>query len=487
MSVKGIIIRAIIVLLSFIGMNKLYSLFYYESDLQKFAPIINEIRAIPQSAKVLYIGESSNITSYKNDTDKRPISALMGRHYPEGFITHLTQPAGHLGIFHSMLEAIDPNSNIETIVLTVNLRSFNAEWKYSPLESNLQKSAILLRNGPPLYKRFLLSFKSYPNESDAILERLIHADWRANELDVSAEFPHKYMLDWREAFNRENSSNSLGSEFITTYAFSINEHHERFHELDKIIELAEVRGWNLLVHILPENFEAARENVGRELTDLMDKNVSVITDYLTRRKIPFVSLHRTLPDDYFMDKEWPTEHYVYEGRKVIADQLAASLSRRYSNVYIENPQEAKTSFLFKNDCEGTEYWANMHTITFDDARSGLRSSKTGLKDEYSINFEQLYTSIPNDRKNKVKIDLFCKSDHYSDKMLLVLDAFLSNGERIWKGEPITKLSIQNSDWNHISKEWELGEAYQKCKRINVYVYNPTKRTLLVDDVTIEFN
>lgn len=488
MTVKGIAIRVIIVLLSLFGMNKVYSVLFYEEDLQKFAPIINEIRAIPHSAKILYIGESSNITSHRSDPDKRPISALIGRHYPEGLVTHLTQPAGHLGIFYAMLQAVDPKTEIETVVLTVNLRSFNAEWKNSQLESNLQKSAIMIGPEAPLYKRFLLSFKAYSNESDAIRERIIHEHWKAHKLDVSTNFPYKYMLDWRDAYEKSHISNkSLGAEFITTYAFSINEFDERFNELDKIIDLADKRGWKLLVNILPENIESAEGFVGTELVSLMEKNVAVITEYLTQKNVPFVNLNKTLPNKYFMDKEWPTEHYVYEGRKIIADQLAAALSKWYPDQYIEVPNERQKNRTFINDCEGNEYWANMQTISFEKSHSGIRSSKTGIKDEFSINFEYLYPLIPKDAKNEVVVEFYTTTEKYTDDMMLVLDATLSDGQRIWKSKSLKELANSNSKWQLLKWKWELGKDFANCERINVFIYNLSKKDLFIDDLKVEFH
>lgn len=80
----------LIVLLIFLGL--VYQKWFFEGDLQKHSEIINLIRNVPDSAAVIYLGESSNITYRANDIDKRSISAFLGDYFPfiVGYRCHQT-------------------------------------------------------------------------------------------------------------------------------------------------------------------------------------------------------------------------------------------------------------------------------------------------------------------------------------------------------------------------------------------------------------
>ena len=158
---KKIALRAIILLLILVAINLLYKWFFYERDLQEHSDIINLVRAVPEDANIVYLGESSNTNSRDDDKEKRSISSFISDHYPGLGVYDITKPAAHAGTFKALLENIPDESNLETVIVTLNLRSFNAQWIYSNLETSLQKSVVLIKKNPPLLNRFLLSFKAY--------------------------------------------------------------------------------------------------------------------------------------------------------------------------------------------------------------------------------------------------------------------------------------------------------------------------------------
>ena len=142
-------------------MNFVYEHRFFEADIQKHSEIIELVRDVQDDARIIYLGESSNITFRSDDTDKRSISEFISDHYPEVNFGHLTKPASHAGIYKVLLNNIPEDSPVETVIITLNLRSFNAQWIYSDLETPFQKSIVLLRNNPPLLNRFMLAFKDH--------------------------------------------------------------------------------------------------------------------------------------------------------------------------------------------------------------------------------------------------------------------------------------------------------------------------------------
>lgn len=493
---KKIALRTGVLILLLIGMNSLYSHFLFEQDLQTYSPIINQIRDIPGNAPILYLGESSNVTSGKLDADKRPISQMLGDYFPSLHVADLTQPAGHAGIFKSMLRAIDPEKDIQTVVITLNLRSFNAEWIYSGLETPLRKSLILLEDRPPLLNRFLLGFKAYPNYSEKERNELIQSAWKHEELHEKGLNFHT-MPEWRAYYLKHGVSGShgkkdttltkLGAEFITTYAFRIDPAtNPRIQDLNEIIAYAQAQHWNLVFNLLPENTEMAEKLAGGELTRIIRSNRDVLVRYFTAKKVTVVDNLDSVPDRCFLDREWPTEHYNEEGRRIVAGNLAHALKKFHSGTYRNFEPDRNAATHFANDCEGQTIWSNMHTLSSDAAFSGRQSSATGQNAEYSLNFQYPYQFLPKEARNKVFVSMMVNATRFDRNTLIVMDVSKANGTHIWQAKPLSELSQATGKWQRIEHTFDLGAEYTDGELIEIYVYNISKRALYVDDISIRF-
>lgn len=164
---KKIAFKVILLFIVLVIINAVYSKWFYEDDIQQHSDIINLVRDIPNDADIIYVGESSNNSFRRDDLDKRYISAFVGDYFPELNTYDITKPAAHAGIYKVLLENIPLENQVKTVIVTLNLRSFNANWIYSDLETPLQKSLVLIKPYPPLFNRFLLSFKAYDIKSES--------------------------------------------------------------------------------------------------------------------------------------------------------------------------------------------------------------------------------------------------------------------------------------------------------------------------------
>ena len=252
-----IILKVLLLIGLLIGMNVVYRLFFYEEDVQKHSDIINLVREVVEDEReVIYVGESSNITFRNNDFDKRSISSFIGDYFPNLKVGHITKPASHAGIYYELLNQIPEDSKVKTVIVTLNLRSFNAEWIYSKLETPLQKSIVMLKENPPLWNRFLLSFKGYDLKTDAERLQQIHYLWRTSTFQFPFPFPYTNVREWDKAMadagvkkadgSYDEELTSLACHFIKTYAFQIDTlKNPRIKDFDKIVNLAKERNWNL--------------------------------------------------------------------------------------------------------------------------------------------------------------------------------------------------------------------------------------------------
>lgn len=349
---KSFYYKIAIIIVALIGMNYLYKYTFYEKDLQTHSEVIEEVRRVVRdSSEVVYFGESSNTNSRESDTDRRSISAFIGDYYPGVKLSDITKPAAHAEIYYLLLKNIPEKSAVKTIIVTLNLRSFDANWIYSNLEPQIQKYALLLRGYPPLVSRFLLAFKGYDTRTEAELEKAFKHEWKYVELKVPFPLKHKTVKEWDRAMFQGGKLNPDGSidykltelacHYIKTYAFQIDTiKNPRIKDFDNIIKLAKERHWNLVFNLMAENTEKAQLLIGDELTYLMRQNRDLLVKRYNQNGVLVVDNLDCVPSKEYTDSTWTTEHYGEKGRRIVARNVADTLRRFYPNFFV-NSTESK--------------------------------------------------------------------------------------------------------------------------------------------------
>lgn len=324
--------------------NLLYEKFFFEKDLQEYSTLINLVRDVPLDADVIYLGESSNNTTRGDDLDKRKISDFVADYYPGLGFYDLTKPAAHAGIFKVLLDHMPEESEVETVIVTLTLRSFNAQWIHSPLETSLQKSLVLLRPNPPLVNRFLLSFKAYDIKDGDERTKDFQKQWERDLFHFPYEFPHENVMDWDRWMSHTGIRNDSGEvdrertilacHYIKAYGFQIDTlSNPRIADFNAIVKLARERQWNLVFNLMAENTGKAAELVGEDLIFLMNENRKLLKDYYGSRGVRVVDNLDMVEDEQYIDQNWTTEHYAEKGRKTIARQVAEELKVWYGDQY----------------------------------------------------------------------------------------------------------------------------------------------------------
>ncbi len=343
---KKLFYKTIQLCLLLIVINFIYTKWFYENDIQKYSELINTVRDVPNDADVIYLGESSNKTSREDDIDKRGISDFIGDYFPNLNTYDITKNAAHAGIYKVLLENIPAKNQVNTIIVTLNLRSFDASWIYSGLETPLQKSTILLKKNPPLFNRFLLSFKVYDIKSEE--ERVVQFKdkWKNDKLYFEQEHPYKNVIEWdywmatkgAKFTNgvKDQSKTELSCHYVKTYAFHIDTlTNPRIKDFNDIVDLAKERNWNLVFNLLAENTSKAKELVGDELVNMMNINAEMLTQYYENKGVIVVNNLNKVEDEEFIDQNWTTEHYAEKGRKIIARNTAIALKKWLKNDFVD--------------------------------------------------------------------------------------------------------------------------------------------------------
>ncbi len=479
-------------------MNFIYEKWFYENDLQKYSDIINLVRDVPCNADVIYIGESSNISSRGDDLDKRPISAFISDYYPSLNIYDITKPAAHANIYEVLLSQIPDCSKVKTVIVTLNLRSFNATWIHSKLETSLQKSTVLLQPYPPLFNRFLLSFKAYDIKTKDERTMQVRKQWREDKFKLPFNFRFTNVIEWDTGLAHKGIRNKNGTKnykltqlachYIKGYAFQIDTiTNPRIKDFDDIIKMAKEKGWNLVFNLMSENTEKAKELVGDTLIYFIEENRKLLTNYFSERGVTVVDNLNDIETDQFIDQSWTTEHYAEKGRKIIARNVADSLKKFYSNKFVE-PDYKRTiqSVFFNNFDDNNNVWAEMKTCTDEKSFSPPNSSKTGKENDYSAAFQYSLHYIANSRKNKIDISFKVLMSSVNNTASLVIQADKKNDKTYRKVLKLTS-QIKNIDkWEDFQYTFIIPDSIKKTDLLKVFIYNPTNQLVYIDDFRLEF-
>lgn len=320
-------------------MNWIYARWFYKQDLLEHSDIVTSSWKVAEDhCELVYLGESSNRTYGEKDHDKRKISEMLAEQLPEVRCGDITQNAAHAEVYYYLLKNIPKNSEVKTVVVTMNLRSFGANWIYSTLETALQKKLVLMKDYPPLMNRALLAFKAYPIRTEAEWYKKSQESREKELLVFPYPFPYKTTAEWDLAIASEGVKDSLGNRdqkrteltahFIKNYGFQLHDDNPRVKDFDRIARLAKERGWTLVFNIMAENTDLAMELVGDDLIYLMRENVDYLVNRYSKMGVLMVNNLELVRDPEFIDREWPTEHYFENGRKTIAEHVAQVIQKK---------------------------------------------------------------------------------------------------------------------------------------------------------------
>ena len=457
-----------IVAVLLVAVNWIYSKWFYERDLQAYSDMVNLPRkVVDDSCRIVYLGESSNHSHGWAESDQRKISDMVWAYFPNLRCGDMTKDASHAEIYYNMLKLIPKESSVETVVVTMNLRSFDAGWIYSRLETALQKQLVLLRDYPPLVNRFLLAFKAYPIRSEKEWDKLVNKHWKTDPLPPDFKWKSTYEWDMTLPWPKnptDNDMDYLPHYYIKAYAFYIRDDNPRVKDFDAIVKLCQKRGWNLIFNLLPENVDKANELVGQDLVSLMQLN----RDYLVERYggqegVTVVDNLSLVRDVNFIDQNWTTEHYYAEGRHLVANRIALALKELNPNDFNETysviPEEGH--FCFNE------------AISIDASQP------------YSYILDMPSANLHEDWE-KVNVAFMVCQKERSDEAVLALQWYDSVGNSNAKYFPIQDELTTFGDWDFATFVLPVDSTLRSAERFKIFVYNPSATPIQVKGLDISF-
>lgn len=331
--------KSLWVLLVLCLLDVIYYYGWYKKDLQNECSLMELSQiAVDEDADIVYLAESSNHTLGIHDTDTGKISDMIARQVPQYKVSSLTKDACHAGIYYDVLRNIDPDSHVKMAIVTVNMRSFSSEWIHSDLETPLQKEQIFMKKAPALYKRLLIAFKAYWHCSEQKRSEIVRRGIKKQKYQLPYDSSHHIHTahEWDMAIGRSHQlydgrivsddTVALVCHYVKDFAYQLNDKNPRIKDLDRIVKLCEKRGWIPVFNILADNMDEISDLVGPDLVYLMQQNAQYIIQRYEARGVIVVNNQNVVRDQYFRDREFPTEHYTQEGRQAIADGVVAKIA-----------------------------------------------------------------------------------------------------------------------------------------------------------------
>ncbi|MCE3228226.1 MAG: hypothetical protein K0S32_2777 [Bacteroidetes bacterium] len=341
---KKIIIRIFALVIIIAGLNLIYNFTFYKKDLEEKCEQVVELRKKQPDTDIFYFAESSNFNVREDDSIKQSISEITNFFYPSLKITAINKPATHGGIYRHWLTHIDLTENKpKAVIITLNLRSFDANWIHSKLETPLQESVVLLKPYPKLLNRFLLSLNAFDNKTEQQRERDMIKEWETTQLEFPFPFKYKTVTEWdyhmaQGTYTKPDGSwdaekITLACHYVKTYAFNIKENNPRVKDFDFMADWCHKNNVNLYFNLLAENLQYADSLVGKELVFLMKQNRDFLVNRYNKNNCKVIDNLEAVPGKEYTDQNWTTEHYSYKGRMAIAKNLANGLRTQFNNYY----------------------------------------------------------------------------------------------------------------------------------------------------------
>src|SRR3989339_962387 len=132
---RYIIIRILVLAGVLLTLNYLYKYTLWPSDVHQHADLIDSISKYQMQSDVLFISSSSNYFYNKTDSNKITISTWLHKFYPSLRINAIHKGYLHAGVTESIMNYIDKDSPVKTIIVELNIRSLGSFWINSETEA----------------------------------------------------------------------------------------------------------------------------------------------------------------------------------------------------------------------------------------------------------------------------------------------------------------------------------------------------------------
>ncbi len=484
---RRILPRLIALLLIAFLLNQVYRHTQLPRDLARI-DILDSVKLAATRHTILYFAESSNFSYSHQDTDQRRISDFVADYYPGQTVGVVNKGALHAGVYIELLKQIPENSPVNTIIVTMNLRSFGPDWIHSKLESLLQRDLVMLQDRPPLLNRFFLGLKAYDNKSEYKRHLLVKKEWDRPLTELPGQRTPKTVSEWSGGIldgqinpHLDSASRSLAATYIRNFAFTIDTiTNPRIKDFDAIAEYARHRGWNLVFNLLSENTAQAATLAGSELSGIMKRNRDLLVKRYQRKGAIVADNLETVDDKDFIDRTWPTEHYTENGRKAVAHQVAVAMKQLFPGEFVD----VSTRLIHLNDFEKAIPGFSKPFINTSMAFSGEKSARLDSVRRYSSSFYIRAGKLNELKITEIEASAMLYGDFDPGSLHLVFTVEGNNKTKHWKGFKIPS-DTGTPGWKTAGSRFQIPENLDNEDIAKVFLWYTGKSPIFMDDFRVE--
>jgi hypothetical protein len=336
-AIKKIATKSLILAIALIAMNYAYKYTFLENDLEEYSGVNQKIK-IAKDAEILYLGDCSDSYFGENNKGEKGISQLLDSLLPNKKVATISETVFHAGMYNAILQQVPKNSKINTVIVTMNLRSFSAQVMNTYINNSINQRLIMLDdNYPTLLNRFFLTFKKAKHYTGEEYVNMKVKTWKETKFTHQNILKHQTMYDWKSAYENgkynslDSNQTTKGAAHIANYAFQINTAtNPRINDFDNIVKLTEKRNWKLIFHLLPENISESKKLVGEDLTNLINYNRKLLHKRYSTNNVQLIDNMELLNNSTFIEN-LPNSHYHYNGRRQMAGKIVEYFNNKSDN------------------------------------------------------------------------------------------------------------------------------------------------------------
>lgn len=140
---------------------------------------------------------------------------------------------------------------------------------------------------------------------------------------------------------------------------------------------------------------------------------------------------------------------------------------------------------FSNDMENVNVWSNQATIVRGIAHTGNYASKLDSTAVYSFGFQSLFENVLKNIPKKINVTMWIYAPQANPKATLVVDINSNGKSKYWRNSALNGVT-DAKEWKKMSATFDLPSNLDIKDELKIYVWNPDKQELYIDDLDISF-
>ena len=140
---------------------------------------------------------------------------------------------------------------------------------------------------------------------------------------------------------------------------------------------------------------------------------------------------------------------------------------------------------FSNDMDNVKIWGSSSSVVKGFAHSGSYASKLDSVTEFSFGMQTVFENVVNKIPKKINVTLWVYSLRPNPDATVVLSVNSNGQPKYWKNLGLNGVT-KAREWTEINASFDVPDNLDIKDGISIYIWNPNKQELYIDDFDISF-